>query len=138
MGSILDGRSGLGEILRISSEIKNIMICGTDEFLLFLQNWLTESAKVTMLLVVFQEDPDTPMLAGTLVGQTASVDPTLPGFAFSPDEKSAFVINLNGWEIGFGADYTTPIRSVSRSFTLSSPGISVGLIIESDTAVDSK
>jgi hypothetical protein len=126
---LVDRLRGADDTLRISSEIRNIMICGTDEFLLVLQKWINESATVILLLLLFQDDPSKPSLGGRLTGHIGAVDNDMPGFSFSGSKGDALTIDLEGWVIGYGADMEILLEPAEELFTLSQPGISMSLFV---------
>jgi hypothetical protein len=105
------------------------MICTSEEFLLVLQNWITDSAAVVFILTVSGSDPAAPALGSQETGRVTGVDSTLPAFSFSSKEGNVIVVNLAEWsQIGY-ADHSAypPGQSIKEGFTICRPGASVAL-----------
>lgn len=109
------------------------MICTVEEFLLVVQNWLTDSAKVVLVVTVSGIDPREPALALRAEGRIGTVDLGLPGFAFTRGDGDIVIVNLKEWfEIGYAAEHAYPSDHVNREsiregFTLSRAGVSISL-----------
>jgi hypothetical protein len=111
------------------------MLCDRDDFLLIIEQWLTDSASVLLILTLF-DDPTSPFLGIQMHGVIASIDRTLPGFCFRSREGDAienFVVHLEDWNIGYAdrsafAKAPNPINpDVRESFGLNKPGISMSI-----------
>jgi hypothetical protein len=104
------------------------MICNTEEFLLVLQKWITDSATVSLRVLVF-DDPKDAALGMYLRGRVASVDKGLPGFRFVFGEDDFIIFNLSVWsQIGYGENVVLPDgEQVGQSFTIARPGASVAI-----------
>ena len=105
------------------------MICTSEEFLLVVQNWITDSATVVFILTVSGSEPTTPALGSQETGRVTGVDATLPAFSFSSREGNVIVVNLAEWpQIGY-ADHSAypPGQSIKEGFTICRPGASIAL-----------
>lgn len=102
------------------------MICGADEFLLVLQKWITDSAKVTLHLCIFREEPLNPSLGGRIQGRIVSAANNPPGFIFLSDNEDTIAVDVEGWAISFGADAKIGDDTVD-AFTLHIPGTLMNL-----------
>jgi len=104
------------------------MICSTEEFLLVLQNWITDSATVICLLRV-GDDPVEPAIAFSLRGRIRGIDHSLPGFTFVIAENNLTVVNLSAWtEIGYADANAYPAsENIDQAFSLVRPGAQIGL-----------
>ena len=61
------------------------MLCDKDDFLLIVEQWLTESASVLLMLELFDE-PESPFLGLMLRGVIASIDHTYLDFLLGAGE----------------------------------------------------
>jgi len=105
------------------------MICSSEEFLLIVQNWITDSATVVFMLTVSGSDPTTPALGSRETGCVTEIDSTLPAFSFSSQEGNVIVVNLAEWsQIGY-ADQSAypPGQSIKEAFSICRPGASISL-----------
>ena len=105
------------------------MICTSEEFLLVVQNWITDSATVVFVLSVFNSDPATLALGSRETGCVTGIDLTLPAFSFSLSEGNVIVVNLAEWaQIGY-ADQSAypPGQSIKEAFTICRPGATIAL-----------
>ena len=99
------------------------MICDTEELLLLVQNWITESATV-MFSLILTDSPRDPALGVRLRGRIVGIDPSLPGFSFGIEDEPAIIVNLQSWNIGFAEGKEIPLPAgdnISECFTLSRP-----------------
>jgi hypothetical protein len=104
------------------------MICDTDEFLLVVQNWITDSATVVLTLAVFDE-ATAPALGARILGRISSVDLTAPGFIFRAGEGDLILVDLKAWtQVGY-ADRAAfpPAENIKEAFTLNRPGASLAV-----------
>jgi hypothetical protein len=104
------------------------MICDTDDFLLIVQNWITDSATVIFTFAVF-DDPKEPALGLRLQGRIIAVDPTVPGFTFRVGEGDFILVDLKAWTQVAYADRGAypPAENIKEAFTLNRPGASIAL-----------
>lgn len=103
------------------------MICATEEFLLVIQKWITDSATVKFLLLL--GPPGEPFVGVSLRGRIRGIDPSLPAFVFTTGDDPDIVVDLRGWTIGF-ADKTAPEPlgdDADEAFGLSRPDASINL-----------
>ena len=120
---------------------KRKVLCDKDDFLLIVEQWLTESASVLLMLELFDE-PESPFLGLMLRGVIASIDHNLPGFSFrSQGDDSSLanvVIHLDDWQIGYAdrSEFAKMpnqiVPEIQESFTLSKPGISIAIAALTD------
>lgn len=97
------------------------MICEPDDFLLVAQKWATDSAKVMVSLMVF-DDPKEPVFVWRAPGRLLRVEDRTVSVAF-PD-NGVLLIDVNQWaEIGYadGKALPSPER-MGEDFGLSRPG----------------
>jgi hypothetical protein len=104
------------------------MICDMEDFLLILQNWITDSAPVIFSLMLF-DDPKTPVLGLRLRGRVASIDKQLPAFCFAVEDDSVILVDLSTWsQVGY-ADSSAypPTEQIKEGFTIQRPGASIAI-----------
>jgi hypothetical protein len=103
------------------------MICATEDFLLIVQKWITDSATVKLLLLL--GPPGEPFLGVSLRGRIRGIDPSLPAFIFTTGADPDIAVDLRGWQIGF-ADKTAPEplgENADEAFILNRPNVSIAL-----------
>lgn len=104
------------------------MICHVDDFLLIVQNWITDSATVILTFAVF-DDPKEPALGLRLRGRISAVDPTVPGFTFLTGEGDFILVDLRAWsQLAYAdRDAQPTAENIKEAFSLNRPGASIAL-----------
>jgi hypothetical protein len=108
--------------------MRNIMICEIDEFLLIVQNWITDSATVMFSLILF-DAPKAPVLGVRLRGRIGAIDKLAPAFTFVSGEESFIVVDLAAWsQVGYADSSAYPKgEQVKEGFVIARPGASIAI-----------
>jgi hypothetical protein len=104
------------------------MICEIDEFLLIVQNWITDSAAVMFSLILF-DAPKEPVLGVRLRGRIGTIDKQVPAFTFVSGEESFIVVDLTTWsQVGYADSSAYPEgEQVKEGFVIARPGASIAI-----------
>ena len=101
------------------------MVCTAEEFLLFVQNWLTESATIVLMFTVSGLNPKEPAFALRTEGRIGTVDFDSLTFTFARgDGGTVIIINLKEWsQIGYAGEDAYGVEdSVKEGFSISRAG----------------
>jgi hypothetical protein len=104
------------------------MICNTDEFLLIVQKWVTDSATVTFVLRL-TDDSNEPIFGFRLRGRVRSVDNVLPAFTFLTEGDSEIFVDLGAWpQMGFTDSSAYPEgEPIKEGFLIARQGASIAV-----------
>lgn len=104
------------------------MICDPDEFLLLMQKWATDSARVVLTLIVFDE-PERSALTIRLRGRLAVPGEEHKLLRFDLEEEGFLIIDVAQWpQIGYAdKNALSEFWTIEESFILDRPGASLSL-----------
>jgi hypothetical protein len=110
------------------------MICDPDDFLLVLQKWITDSARVSFSLWLSGEELVPTALSITLLGRVVAVDPVSRSFMFSSNDSGVIALHLDHWaNISYLDKGDLPrIKSIEQGFLLERPGAKISLLVQDD------